>query len=167
MSTPRPAPGSLFNLNFPQSLAIYDTYAEAQSAVDYLADRKFAVENLAIVGTDLKSVERVLGRKNWATVLRGGVGSGLSMAVFFSLLALLFFPSDRWLIFILVALVIGVGISVIFAAIGYAFTGGRRDFTSVTQTVATRYEVLIEHKVRDEARALLDEKPGERAKAFE
>ena len=42
-------------------MGIYNTYAEAQRAVDYLADEKFEVQNLAIVGTDLKSVERVLG----------------------------------------------------------------------------------------------------------
>ncbi|MGJ3507460.1 general stress protein [Enemella sp. A6] len=158
---------ALFKLNFPQSLAVYDSYDDAQAAVDFLSDRKFPVENLCIVGTDLKSVERVLGRKNWGTVLRSAMGSGLSMAVFFSLLALIFFPPEQFLAMVLAALVIGVTVSMIFAAIGYALTGGRRDFTSITQTVATRYEVLVEHKHRAEARALLDEKPGERARAFE
>ncbi|NLT31731.1 MAG: hypothetical protein GXX86_15005 [Propionibacterium sp.] len=158
---------ALFKLNFPQSLAIYDSYTDAQAAVDFLSDRKFAVENLCIVGTDLKSVERVLGRKNWGTVLRGAVGSGLSMAVFFSLLALIFFPPEQFLAMVVVALVIGIGVSMVFASIGYALSGGRRDFTSITQTVATRYEVLVEHKHLAEARALLDEKPGERARAFE
>ena len=54
--------GSLFELQFPQSVGIYSTYEDAQKAVDFLADSKFEVQNLAIVGTDLKSVERVLGR---------------------------------------------------------------------------------------------------------
>ena len=51
--------GSIFELQFPQSVGIYSSYADAQKAVDYLADEKFEVQNLAIVGTDLKSVERV------------------------------------------------------------------------------------------------------------
>ncbi len=59
--------GSVFELQFPQSVGIYSSYADAQKAVDFLADAKFEVQNLAIVGTDLKSVERVLGRRNWGT----------------------------------------------------------------------------------------------------
>ena len=69
-------PSSLFELQFPQSVGIYNTYAEAQKAVDYLADEKFEVQNLAIVGTELKSVERVLGRRSWGTVITQGVQSG-------------------------------------------------------------------------------------------
>ena len=44
---------------------------------------------------------------------------------------------------------------------------GKRDFTSVTQTVATRYEVLCEHKVAARAREMLQQMPGARAAAFE
>jgi hypothetical protein len=46
-------------------------------------------------------------------------------------------------------------------------TKGKRDFTSVTQTVATRYEVLCEHKVAAHAREMLLQLPGARAAAFE
>jgi hypothetical protein len=70
--------GSLFELQFPQSVGIYSTYEDAQKAVDFLADSKFEVQNLAIVGTDLKSVERVLGRRNWGTVITQGLQSGIS-----------------------------------------------------------------------------------------
>ena len=76
MSIPRPQTGSLFELEFPQSVGIYNSYAEAQKAVDFLSDQKFAVQNLAIVGTDLKSVERVLGRCSWGTVVALGCADG-------------------------------------------------------------------------------------------
>ena len=48
----------------------------------------------------------------------------------------------------------------IWALIGYAATKGRRDFTSVSLVVATRYEVLVEHKFAEQARALLASMPG-------
>ena len=48
----------------------------------------------------------------------------------------------------------------IWAVAGYAATGGRRDFTSVSQVVATRYEVLVEHKFAENARQLLAKMPG-------
>ena len=40
----------------------YDSYERAQAAVDYLSDEKFAVENVTIIGSDLRMVEKVTGR---------------------------------------------------------------------------------------------------------
>ena len=47
-----------------------------------------------------------------------------------------------------------------WALLGYALTRGQRDFSSVTQVVATRYEVLVEHKVAADARTLLAQLPA-------
>jgi hypothetical protein len=159
--------GSIFELEFPQSVGIYNSYADAQKAVDYLSDQKFEVQNLAIVGTELKSVERVLGRKTWRTVLLSGVQTGVSTGLLVALLMLIFAPVPNILVLFLVAMAIGIAISIVFQAIGYALTQGKRDFTSVTQTVATKYEVLCEHKVAAKARELLQQSPGSRAAAFE
>ena len=71
------------------------------------------------------------------------------------------------LVLILSCLALGVAIGLAFAAAGYAMTRGKRDFTSVTQTVATKYEVLCEHKVAAQAREMLLQLPGARAAAFE
>mgnify|MGYP006111902719 CR=1 FL=1 len=51
-----------FSLQYPQSLGVFDQYADAQKAVDFLSDEHFPVENIAIVGTELRQVERVTGR---------------------------------------------------------------------------------------------------------
>jgi hypothetical protein len=158
---------SIFELEFPQSVGIYSTYADAQKAVDFLADEKFEVQNLAIVGTDLKSVERVLGRRTWSTVILSGVQSGISTGLLVALVMLIFVRPTSFLLLLLAALVIGVALGVGFAAAAYAMTGGKRDFTSVTQTVATKYEVLCEHKVAAQAREMLQRLPGARAAAFE
>ena len=156
------------DLQFPQSVGIYNTYDEAQRAVDYLSDEKFEVQNLAIVGTDLKSVERVLGRRTWSTVVAQGVQSGLSTGLLVALVLLIFLPQPgSFLPLFLVALGIGIVLGIGFAALGYALSRGRRDFTSVSQTVATKYEVLCEHKVAAQAREMLLKLPGARAAAFE
>jgi hypothetical protein len=167
MSFQRPQAGSMFELEFPQSVGIFNTYADAQKAVDYLADEKFAVQNLAIVGTELKSVERVLGRKSWSTVLSSGVSSGVSTGLIVGIIMLIFTRPASVLVLILSCLALGVAIGLAFAAAGYAMTRGKRDFTSVTQTVATKYEVLCEHKVAAQAREMLLQLPGARAAAFE
>jgi Heat induced stress protein YflT domain len=159
--------GSVFELQFPQSVGIYDSYADAQKAVDFLADAKFEVQNLAIVGTDLKSVERVLGRRNWGTVITQGMQSGISTGLLVGLVVLIFTRPPSILVLLLVSLVIGVILGVGFNAAAYAMSRGRRDFTSVTQTIATKYEVLCEHKVAAQAREMLQGMPGARAAQFE
>ena len=166
MSLPQQT-SSIFELKFPQSVGIFQTYAEAQKAVDYLADQRFEVQNLAIVGTDLKSVERVLGRRNWGTVIGQGVQTGVSTGLIVGLLLLIFARPGSILALLLVSLVIGVVLGIGFSAAAYAMTRGRRDFTSITQTVATKYEVLCEHKVAAQAREMLQQMPGARASAFE
>ena len=45
-----------------QILATYDTYAEAQKAVDFLSDEGFPVQHVSIVGSDLRMVENVMVR---------------------------------------------------------------------------------------------------------
>ncbi|MBQ0894862.1 hypothetical protein KBX37_17450 [Micromonospora sp. U56] len=43
-----------------------------------------------------------------------------------------------------------------FAAAGYALTGGRRDFTSRSATVPSRFEVLVAAGYGDRARTVLE-----------
>ena len=167
MAIPQRQPSTMFELQFPQSVGIFNTYADAQKAVDFLSDQKFEVQNLAIVGTDLKSVERVLGRRNWGTVIQQGAMSGISTGLLVALVLLIFAPPASFLALLLVSLAIGIALGIGFAAAAYALSRGQRDFTSITQTVATKYEVLCEHKVAAQAREMLQQMPGARAAAFE
>ncbi|HEY1105713.1 MAG TPA: general stress protein, partial [Agromyces sp.] len=42
-----------------ETVASFETYAEAQAAVDRLSKAEFPVKELAIIGTDLATVERI------------------------------------------------------------------------------------------------------------
>ena len=64
-------------------------------------------------------------------------------------------------------ILLGAVFGIVWALLGYALTRGQRDFSSVTQVVATRYEVLVEHKVADQARELLAGLPGALPNPFE
>lgn len=146
-------------LQFPQSLAVYETYEGAQRAVDALADAEFPVENCMIVGTDLKQVERITGRLTWGRVALAGALSGLWFGLFLGLLFGLFVEGG-WGAMVLSAALFGAAFGVIWGVVGYAFTRGRRDFSSVRTVVATRHEVLVEHKHREAAREILSRTPG-------
>src|SRR2546423_1543325 len=59
----------------------YTDYADAERAVDYLADRGFPVERVAIIGHDLRLVEQVLGRFGYRQAILRGAGSGALVGV--------------------------------------------------------------------------------------
>ncbi|MEO6143310.1 MAG: general stress protein [Dermatophilaceae bacterium] len=145
-------------LEYPMSLGTFEKYEDAQKAVDYLSDHEFAVQNCMIVGTDLKQVERVTGRLTRERVIGAGALSGMWMGLFVGLIFALFGDSNT--IAVLSTVAFGAVFGLVWALIGYAATKGRRDFTSVSQVVATRYEVLVEHKFAEQARALLANLPG-------
>ena len=152
-------PTSPLKLEFPQSLAVYDDYAAAQKAVDFLSDNKFPVEQCMIVGTDLKRIERITGRLTTGRVAMGGVLSGIWFGLFIGVIFTLFTDEDAF-VTIISTMLFGALFGLIWALVGYAMTRGQRDFSSVTQVVATRYEVLVEHKVAAQARELLSQLPG-------
>jgi hypothetical protein len=147
------------NLEWPQSLGVYDQYADAQRAVDFLSDHEFPVENCMIVGTELKQVERVTGRLTYNRVALGGVLSGAWLGVFVGVV-LSFFDSAAPLVTILSTMLFGALFGVVWAVLGFAATRGQRDFSSVSRIVATRYEVLVEHKLATQGRELLAQLPG-------
>ena len=48
-----------------RTVASYSTYADAERAVDRLADHDFPVERVAIIGQDLQTVEQVTGKLDY------------------------------------------------------------------------------------------------------
>jgi hypothetical protein len=160
------AAGSPLGLEFPQSLAVYDDYAAAQKAVDFLSDNKFPVEQCMIVGTDLKRIERITGRLTTARVALGGLLSGIWLGLFVGLVLSLFAEDEDFLATLIACVLFGAVFGLIWALVGYAFTRGQRDFSSVTAVVATKYEVLVEHKSLAQAQELLAKLPGGRPDPF-
>lgn len=120
----------------------FESYLDAQRAVDALSDQEFPVDKLTIVGVDLMEVENVTGRLTWPRVVAGGALSGAWMGVFVGLLLGIFTNS------LLMPLVSGIVLFAVFgmvlAVVPYALSRGRRDFTSATSIVAGRYDVLCD-----------------------
>jgi hypothetical protein len=156
MTSPRTFARPTLNLEYPKSLGVYDEYAEAQHVVDYLSDNEFPVQNVVIVGTELKSVERVTGRLTHGKVAIAGAVSGAWMGLFVGIAFSLFSQHDQ-LGFLLTTPFLGAFFGLIWSQIGYrAITqGGTRDFASISQVVATKYEVLVEHTLVEKARQLV------------
>ena len=161
MATPQPRTLAGLSLEFPQSLAVYDKYEDAQKAVDFLSDNEFPVQNCMIVGTDLKQVERITGRLTNGRVAAAGALSGLWLGLFVGLIFSLFAKEDSAALPMMIfTALLGAAFGAIWGLAGYLATRGQRDFSSVSLVVATRYEVLVEHKHLLKAQELLRQLPG-------
>jgi hypothetical protein len=134
----------------------YDSYEQAQAAVDYLSDEKFAVENVTIIGSDLRMVEKITGRLTWGRAIGAGAAGGAWWGLFVGLLLGIFAPGGAsWVGSLLTGLLFGLVFGALFGAMGYGATRGRRDFTSTSQIVAGRYDVMCNPAHAEDARALL------------
>jgi hypothetical protein len=138
-------------------IARYDTYLEAQRAVDFLSDNHFPVQSVTIVGTGLQMVERVTGRLTYPRVALAGAASGAWFGLIFGIVLSLFGGTEGA---VLAGPLFGAAAGVLFGVFSFSLTRGRRDFTSASQIVASEYAVLCLTEQAGAARQLLQQLPG-------
>ena len=140
---------SMFGGRFPQSpddlgqtVASFSSYERAQKAVSSLIAADVPARQIAIVGTGLRSVERVTGRLGYATAARSGAINGLLLGLLFSAILVIGSPSVPIQAFVGV-LFVGIAIGMLLSLVTFAFVRRRRDYASVTQVIADHYEVTV------------------------
>jgi hypothetical protein len=139
-------------------VATESNYRDAERAVDWLSDHGFPVEHVSIVGTGLRSIEQVSGRMTTARAALTGAGQGATIGLLFGLLFGLFFTNAAdFFGVVLYGLVAGIVWGSLWGAIAHYARGGRRDFASVAETRADRYEVQVDADWAAEAKRLLDQ----------
>ena len=125
-----------------ETVASFPTYEGAQKAVSTLVESDVPARDIAIVGSGLRSVERVTGKLGYATAARQGAINGLLLGLFFSAIFVLGNSAVNLSVFIGV-LFVGVALGMLLSIGGYAIVRRRRDFASVTQVIADHYEVTV------------------------
>ena len=145
-------------------VASYATYLEAQQGVDFLSENGFDVSAITIVGSDLHLVERVTGRLTIARAALSGASNGGLWGALFGMLMSAGAggaATGAWVFGgLLGGALLGMGLS----ALAYTARGGRRDFVSSSQVVASRYAVLASSDI-DTAYRLLQRTPGNQLRA--
>ncbi|MGA7203913.1 MAG: general stress protein [Specibacter sp.] len=146
-----------------ETIGSYTSYLDAQKAVDYLADEKFPVQHVSIVGNDLKIVERVTGKLSYPRVALRGAMTGAWFGLFIGVM-LSFFDGTSGTaggpyVNVFTAVLMGAAFWMLFAIIGYAAQRGKRDFTSTNQVLASNYDVIVTPDVAMDARRLLAQLP--------
>ena len=156
MSTPLSRQNVTMDVMRRPVLASYEDYLAAQKAVDTLSDKGFPVQNVAIVGVDLRIVESVLGRLSWGRAATSNMLTGAWFGLLIGLFVGLFSSTtDSLLPLVGLGLLYGAAFGIVLGLVTHAISGGRRDFVSRQQLQAARYDVLCERAVIDEARKVL------------
>ncbi|WP_330261024.1 general stress protein [Streptomyces sp. NBC_00539] len=141
-----------------RTIASYATYQEAERAVDHLSDQGFPVERVAIIGQDLRLVEQVTGRMgNGGAALHGAASGALPGALIGWIFGVLNWlnPVVSGLLLALYGLIFGALVGALLGLLVHAAQRGRRDFASVSSMQPSRYEVVADEAVADEAVRLL------------
>lgn len=132
-------------------LGTYSSHDAAQHAVDVLAEHKFPVEHVTIVGTGLKLEERILGRWTLGRALLTGAGTGVWIGL---LIGLIFWIVSPWVVGAVISgVILGVLFGAAFSAVAYFMQ--KRAFMSAPAVVADRYDLLVDTEFAEEARRLL------------
>lgn len=136
-------------------LGTYDTYIDAQTVVDRLAKAEFPVKQVAIVGSDLRTVERVTGKLTYGRAALAGAASGAWIGLFFGLLMFMFSTTPNTVVYVGAAAIIGAGFGMLFQIVSYTLGRRRRDFTSVHQVIAAKYEIIVDSALTMRAQEVL------------
>lgn len=137
------------------TVASYADYADAQAAVDRLSDDGFPVDELSIVGSDLRLVEKITGRLTKAKAALSGAAGGAWFGLFVGLLLGLFTTGHGWLLMLVVGLAIGAAWGAMFGYLAHAATRGRRDFSAIRMLAAQRYDLISTPAQLERARIML------------
>jgi hypothetical protein len=128
-------------------LADFSQYADAVSYVEKLVRNNFPAGLIAIVGSDLRSVERVRGRMSYARVAFSGAVTGAWIGLIY---AFLFGPTPNPADIASAgngslgsAIVIGAGIGMLFNVLRFSLSRNKRGFMSQSTFVASKYQVQV------------------------
>lgn len=137
-----------------EKIASFPTYEQAQKAVSSLIAAEVPARDIAIVGSGLRSIERITGKLGYATAARSGALNGLMLGLLFAFIFVLGTPTAQISAFIGV-LLIGMALGMLLSLGTYSIVRRRRDFASVMQVAADHYDVCVAATSVHKARGVL------------
>ena len=122
-------------------VASYGSYEEALAALEVLASNDFEVKQVSVVGTDLYSVERIMGRVTWARAVSSAVMNGALWGAMIGIV--LSINQGNTMVWVGACMLAGAFMTACLSTSLFFMRRRRRDFYSQSQVVAGRYAVII------------------------
>jgi hypothetical protein len=140
-------------------IANFKQYTDALAYVDNLIKHNFPAGSVAIVGSDLRTVERIRGKVTYSRLALGGAITGSWVGLAFGLIFGVqanpvdpntFTSSES----IFSSIVIGAGFGMLFNVVRYSLSRNKRGFVSQSSVVASKYQIQVPAAMADQARAV-------------
>lgn len=136
----------------------FKQYQDALAFVDSLIKSDFPAGSIAIVGSDLRTVERVRGKINYARLALAGATTGAWVGLAFNFI----FGSGldttteaaqtATISSGISSVIIGAGVGMLLNVVRYSITKNKRSFVSQSSVVAAKYQVQVPAVLADRAR---------------
>jgi hypothetical protein len=141
-----------------RAVASYRSYRDAEQAVNYLADNRFPVERVAIVGRELELVQQVTGRLTAVGAAARGALTGAVTGVLIGWLFAIFSWFDpriasAWLI--IDALWFGTLVGIVMGLFTYLITRSRRRFDAIAMMQPEYFDIAVDELYADDAARML------------
>jgi hypothetical protein len=139
-------------------IAEFKTHAEAAELVTRLIDGKFPAGSIAVVGKDLRTVERVRGKLSNARVALGGATTGSWLGLIWGLIfgaSAETTTTQEAFAPVVSAIFIGAGIGMLINILRFAFAKNKPGFISQSTVVASKYQVQVPSQLADQAAAIM------------
>ena len=143
-----------------ETIADFTKYQDAVDYVDRLVANEFPAQLIAIVGSDLRTVEQLRGKLGYGRIALSGFVTGSWIGLLFGLI----FGNAEATETVLVnnigaGIVIGAGVGMLINIIRFSLAKKKRSFISVSSVVANRYEILVPSEKSEEAKKASLAKP--------
>jgi hypothetical protein len=134
------------------TVADFTNYVQAVAYVEQILRGDFPATSIAIVGTNLSTVERIKAKINYGKVALNGAMTGSWLGLLFYLVFGTAGSDQATQQFSLVSsLLIGAGIGMLAQVIRFSLAKNKRNFSSGSLVVAQKYEVVVPSELTSEA----------------
>ena len=137
----------------------FTEYTDAVGFVETLINHGFPAGSIAIVGKDLRSVERVRGKMTYGRIALSGAVTGSWLGLIFGLLFGASTASDAATSngSTFSSVLIGAGLGMLFNLLRFAAARNKRGFVSQSAVIASKYEVQVPANLVAQAEKAIEE----------
>ena len=137
----------------------FTEYTEAVGFVETLINHGFPAGSIAIVGKDLRSVERVRGKMTYGRIALSGAITGSWLGLIFGFLFGASTTPDATpaTSSTFSSVLIGAGLGMLFNLLRFAVARNKRGFVSQSAVIASKYEVQVPAALASQAEKAIEE----------
>ena len=137
-------------------VADFKQYPDAVAFVQNLVRNDFPAGQIAIVGSDLRTVERIRAKLSYNRLAIAGATTGAWVGLAYALIfgGLNYTDQTSVLSGGISSVVVGAGLGILFNVVRFSLSRNKRNYISQSSVIANKYQVQVPTTLVDKAREL-------------